>query len=720
MNLARMSDSHDLAVSLVCYPRWMLSSPIEPPNAKRIPQSSEIWGDTRQDDYGWMTDKSSPAVLDHLRSENRYTEAVLEPLSETIEDIYSEIRGRIKETDLSVPIEEDGWLYYSRSVEGYSYGIHCRQPVIPGQPALTETAEPNGGPEQILLDENIEADGHDFFELGVFDVSPDNNLLLWGKDTTGDEKYSLQVRSIETGEVLDESLAGVSAGSTWALDNKSFCYVRQDETNRPYQVWLHRVGENPSEDVLLFEEPDQRFFVGVGRDKDDSFIYIGSSSRITDEVRVIPAAEPLTEPRVLLERTEGVEYSVCHYKNEFVLVTNLDAPSFRVVTMPDSSSGLEEWKTIVAHDPDVTIRDADVLSDFLVLFERAEGITRIRTRRWTDGSISTVKQPEPVSTVWPGANVDPDSSVLRYGYTSMVTPSSVLEVDLNSGERRLLKQQEVVGGYDSSQYETRRLWAQAEDGVEVPLSVVWKKDRPTQGPGVLYGYGAYEASIDPGFSVARLSLLDRGFVFAIAHVRGGGELGRQWHLDGKYEKKVTTFSDAVACAKKLIEDEWTTPDKLAIRGGSAGGLLVGAVLNQAPELFGAAVAEVPFVDTLSTMLDASLPLTVTEWEEWGNPADSEEIYRAMRAYSPVDNVSERPYPTVYATAGLNDTRVSYWEPAKWVQLVRRTSTIANPVLLWTDMDAGHQGPSGRYEVWRQEARTLGFIVGAVSGPKEKS
>ncbi len=692
----------------------MLRSPFEPPEAKRTPEKSEVWGETRCDYYGWMRDKSSPEVLDHLRDENRYTDAVLAPLEETIEDIYAEIKGRIKETDLSVPVEQDGWLYYSRSVEGSSYAIHCRQKVIPGQSSLTGQAEPNGGPEQVVLDENAEAEGHEFFELGVYNISPDHDLVLLGRDTSGDERYSLEVRSIETGEILDDSFSGVAAGSSWALDNLSFFYVRQDDTNRPYQVWLHRVGDEPSDDVMVFEESDQRFFVGVGRDKDDSYVYIGSSSRITDEVWVIPADAPLTEPRVLMERVEGVEYSVSHHDDEFVLVTNLDAPTFRVVTMPEASQGPADWTTIVDADAAVTIRDIDVLSDFLVLFERTEGITRIRTRRWSDSSISAVEQPEEVSTVWPGANVDPNSSTLRYGYTSMVTPSSVFEVDLDTGERSLLKQQEVIGGYDVSEYESQRVWATANDGVAVPISVVWKRDRPPKGPAVIYGYGAYEASIDPGFSVARLSLLDRGFAFAIAHVRGGGELGRQWHLDGKYEKKATTFSDAIACATELIDGGWTTSNQLVIRGGSAGGLLVGAVLNEAPELFAAAVAEVPFVDTLSTMLDASLPLTVTEWEEWGNPAASEGIYQAMRSYSPVDNVSELEYPVVYATGGLNDTRVSFWEPTKWVQLLRRTTTTSNPVLLWTDMDAGHQGPSGRYASWKQEARTLGFIVGAVT------
>ena len=663
-----------------------------------------MWDDERIDNFHWMSERDAPAVLDHLKAENAYTAKVLDPHASTIETIFEEIKGRIKETDLSVPVSDGGWSYYSRSVEGLSYPVHCRTP------------EQNSSPdEQIILDENAEAADSEFFEMGIFDISPNHDLLLWGTDRVGDERYQVEVRDIESGRALETGLADVAAGSAWALDNASFFYVRDDESRRPYQVWHHQIGSDVSTDRLIFEESDKRFFVSVGRDKDDSYIYIGSSSKIADEVWFIPANDPLAPPQVILERSDGVEYSVVHHDGEFVIVSNRDAETFSVYTVPVTDLRPERWTVIVPPDPAVTIKDIDTMADFLVLYERSEAITRLRIRRWSTGTYVTVEQPEPVSTVWPGANVDPNTTKFRYGYTSMTTPVSVFEVDLESGERNLLKQTEVLGSYDSAKYHTERLWAVADDGVRIPISLVARRDRVAEGPALLYVYGAYEASMDPAFSVARLSLLDRGFAFAIAHVRGGGEMGRHWHLDGKYEKKTNTFTDAIACAQTLLDSGTTSSDGLVLRGGSAGGLAVGAIINQAPELFAAAVAEVPFVDTLSTMLDPNLPLTVTEWEEWGNPIESDSIYEVMRSYSPVDNVSPQSYPAVYATGGLNDTRVSYWEPAKWVQLLRQASTSGNPVLLWTEMDAGHVGPSGRYESWRQEAQTLGFIVATIFG-----
>ena len=689
--------------------------PLAAPVGRREPFETTVWDRTLVDPYRWLHNKESDEVREHLEAENAFTEAVLAPVAELRSTLFDEIKARIKETDMSVPVVKDGWSYYSRTNEGDQYGIHCRRSVGDGSPAAE-------GPEQVLLDENLEAGDSEFFDLGLFDVSPDHRLLLWGADRTGDEHFNAVVRDLETGTETDDGLEGLSYGSVWALDNKTFFYVRQDDASRPFEVWRHEMGTAIADDVLIYRETDERFFVGIGRDKDDSFIYIGSSSKVTDELRVIPADQPTAEPRVILERRQGVEYSVSHFGDRFVILTNDGAENFRVVTAPEEAPGPENWEELIPGSDDITIGDIDVSAHFLTLFERTGGTTRIRLRSWADGSFTTTAQPESVSTTWPGANPDFDAVTLRYGYTSMVTPPSVFLLDTVTGERELLKQQEVLGDFDPANYDTTRLWATSADGEKVPVSIVWRSDSNSEGDGnakrgpgpcVLYAYGAYESSTDPAFSSARLSLLDRGFSFAIAHVRGGGEMGRRWYSDGKFEKKQNTFSDAIAAAKLLIDEGWTTPEGLVLRGGSAGGLMAGAVVNQAPELFAGVVAHVPFVDALHTILDPTQPLTVTEWEEWGNPAESEEIFNAMLAYSPYENVVAQDYPSIFATGGFHDTRVNYWEPAKWVQRLRHLGTGNGPILLWTDLGAGHGGPSGRYEAWREEARILAYILWVV-------
>ncbi len=691
--------------------------------ARREPVETTVWGRTLTDHYRWLQDRDAAEVLEHLEAENRFTESVLAPVADLREQLYAEIKGRIKETDMSVPVVKDDWSYYTRTTEGEQYAVHCRRPAAdltsagevadPSPTSDTDDAK-DESTEQVLLDENTEAGDSEFFDIGLFDVSPDHRLLLWGADRTGDERFTALVRDLATGEDRDDGLADLSYGSAWALDNEHFFYVRPDEANRPCEVWRHVVGRPVDEDVLVYREDDERFFVGVGRDKDDSFIHIASSSKVTDEVRVIPADQPLAEPRVIAGRRQGIEYSAAHADGRFVILTNDGAENFRVMTAPEDTPGPEHWNELVPEAADVTISDIDVSAHFLVLFERTEGTTRIRLRSWDDGTFTTVEQPESVSTTWPGANPDFAAKTLRYGYTSMVTPPSVFLLDTVTGERQLLKQQEVLGGFDPGDYTTTREWATAPDGTQVPISLVWRRDR-AEGPGpcVLYAYGAYEASMDPAFSAVRLSLLDRGFCFAIAHVRGGGEMGRQWYLDGKFEKKQNTFTDVIACARHLIDEGWTSPDHLVLRGGSAGGLMAGAVVNQAPELFAGIVAHVPFADALNTILDPSQPLTVTEWEEWGNPTESEAIFEAMLAYSPYDNVEAKEYPSIFATGGFHDTRVNYWEPAKWVQQLRHLSAGTAPILLWTDLGAGHGGPSGRYEAWHEEARILAYILWVV-------
>lgn len=681
----------------------------------------QLWGEEVVDELGWLRQREDPAVIAHLEAENAYTEAVLADVAPLQERLFTELKSRIKETDLSVPVRKDGWAYYSRTEEGLSYGIHCRRAV---DLATTDAELMAHDPddlvgEQILLDENREAGESEFFDVGPFDISPDHQLLFWGWDRTGDERYTATVRDLSTGQDRAVRLTDVSGGSAWALDNQTLFYVRPDAANRPYQVWRHRLGTDPAADVCVFSEPDERYFVGVGLEKDHSYIQISASSKVTDEVWLIPADAPESEPRLLAARRPEVEYSAAHHGDRFVILTNEgQAENFKIVLAPEANPSAEHWEPLaIAPAPGddaaaVTISDFDVAADHLVLFERANGTTRIRVRRWADGSVTEIEQPELVSTVWPGANPDYHTTSLRYGYSSMVSPASVLTVDLSTGVRTLLKQQEVLGGYDPSLYVTERLWATADDGARIPISTVARRDRTGPGPALLYVYGAYEISIDPTFSSARLSLLDRGFTFAIGHVRGGGEMGRRWYTEGKLTAKHNTFSDTIACARHLLAAGVTAGPQLVVRGGSAGGLTVGAVLNQAPELFAAAVAEVPFVDALNSMLDASLPLTVTEWDEWGNP-DEELIYRAMRSYSPYENVAPQAYPSILATAGLHDSRVGYWEPAKWVQAVREATTGPGPVMLWTDLGAGHGGPSGRYEAWREEARILAYILWAL-------
>jgi len=684
---------------------------IHPPVAERRPHSRTLWGETVDDPLAWLADRDDPGVVEFLKSENAYAESIFAQFSDLEDTIFSEIKSRIKETDLSVPIAKDGWEYYSRTVEGQSYPIHCRRP----------TGQPND--EIVLLDENVEAGEEDFFDLGQFDVSHDHRFVLWGWDRTGDERYDATIRDLTTGIDTSEFLHDITS-TAWSLDGRHIFYVTPDEALRPYQVWRHEVGTDQSCDVCLYTEADERFGVGIGTEKDNSYIQIAIGSKITDEVWVIPAAQALTPPRLVAERREGVEYSVAHREGQFIILTNdgglnddgSPAPlidNFRVMVAPADSPEAGSW--VPLHGDDMSITDLDITAEYMILFGRVDGLTKIRVRRWSDGKIWDLNQAEKVSTVWPGANPEYETTKLRYGYGSMVTPSSVLSVELTTNEVNVLKQEEVGSGYNPDDYRSERLWASAGDGVEIPISIVYRADRDAAaGPCLLSGYGAYEVSIDPVFSPARLSLLDRGFVVAIAHVRGGGEMGRPWYLEGKFEAKTNSFDDLVACARHLIDQGWTAPEQLALRGGSAGGLLVGAALNRAPELFGAVVSQVPFVDALNTICDETLPLTIPEWEEWGNPKVSESIYRVMRGYSPYENVGDVSYPTVLATAGFHDSRVGYWEAVKWIQKIREHSTSDAPVVAWTDLGSGHGGPSGRYDAWREESRILAYTLWAVA------
>jgi len=678
----------------------------------------EAHGDVRVDDWYWLRDKDDPAVIAHLEAENAYTDAAMAATLGLQHALYQEMVARIEETDLSVPVRKGPWSYYSRTVEGSSYSIHCRRPVD------------GPGDEQIVLDENALAKGHGYFALGNSSVSPDHRLLAYATDTTGAERYTMRVLDLETGSLYPEAIEDTSYGVAWANDNATLFYVRVDDAMRPHQLWRHVVGTDPAQDVLIHEEADERFYLGVGRTKDDGYVLMGLDSKVTSEVRALDANRPEGEFSVIEPRRQGVEYSVEHDRSNpaigrpsrFLIVTNEGAEDFRLVEAPDGSPGRDHWRELVPGRTGVRLDGVDPFASHLVLYEREGGETRIRIVDAVSGTSMQVEQPDSPSTVWGGANPEYEATTLRYEYTSLVTPRSVFDLDLGSGTSELRKRQPVRGGFDPDRYRTDRRWATAPDGTEVPLSLVYRPDlSPGDGgaPCLLYGYGSYEASIDPTFSSLRLSLLDRGFVFAIAHVRGGGELGRHWYEDGKFLAKPNTFTDFVACARFLVSSGVTAPERLVARGASAGGLLMGAIVNLAPELFRAVVAEVPFVDCLTTILDDTLPLTVLEWEEWGNPVADADVYAAMRSYSPYDNVrsvnengTPIRYPDILATGGLSDPRVGFWEPAKWVAKLRAANP-ANRVLLKTELGAGHGGPSGRYDAWKDEAFVYAFILDAL-------
>ncbi|HUP69031.1 MAG TPA: S9 family peptidase [Acidimicrobiales bacterium] len=684
-----------------------------PPVAPRRPAKLVAHGDERVDEWYWLRDKDDPEVISHLGAENDHTREALAHTAAAQELIFEEMRGRILETDMSVPATKGRWSYYSRTVERLQYPISCRRRVADGP----------DGEEQVLLDQNELAEGHDYFAVVNHSVSPDASLLAYATDCDGSERYTLHVRDLATGHDLADEVPGTYYGLAWAADNRTVFYTKVDEATRPHQLWRHVVGTPAADDVLVFQEDDDHFFLGVHETLSERYILLGLESKVTSEVHYLSTDDPNGKFQVVQPREQGVEYEVDHHAGaggeRFFIVTNAGgAENFKLVEAPVATPGSDHWTEVVPHRPDVRLDGIEVFVGHMVLYEKTGGLRRIAIRRVSDGDTYVIDQPEPVYTVYPETNLEFDTRTFRYGYSSLVTPRSVYDYDLEGRSSRLLKRQPVLGGYEPEEYETQRLWAIAPDGVKVPMSVVHRRGLVLDGsaPTLLYGYGSYESSVDPSFSAFRLSLLERGFVFAIAHVRGGGEMGRHWYDDGKILHKKNTFSDFIACSQHLVAEGYTAPERLAIRGGSAGGLLMGAVTNIAPELFKAVVAVVPFVDVLTTILDESLPLTVMEWEEWGNPKADPEIYRYIKSYSPYDNVEALPYPAMLVLGGLNDPRVSYWEPAKWVQRLRERSTSANTVLLKTEMGGGHMGPSGRYDAWREEALITTFVLDALGLP----
>jgi oligopeptidase B len=657
-----------------------------------------VHGETRVDHYYWLRDRRNPEVIAYLEAENRHAEEVMRHTEGLQERLYQEMRTRIKETDLSVPERLDGYLYYTRTEAGGQYPIFCRRRDLPG------------AAEEILLDQNPLAAGHAYFRVGSLEVSPDHRLLAYSVDTSGAEEFTLFIKDLVRGELLPERLARTSHRVAWANDSRTVFYTVLDESRRPCRLYRHEVGTNSSEDVLVYFEPDAAFYLDVSRTRSRRYLLLDLSSHSTTEVRYVSADRPKEHFRVVQPRHAGIEYTVTHHDDRFFITTNDGAPNFRLVQAPVDRPSREHWSPVLPYRPDVKLDTTDAFRRHLVVYEREAGLTRIRVIDLLTGSEHLVPFPEPVYTLRAHANPEFDTSTLRFTYTSLITPSSVIDYDLAEHTWTIRKQTEVRG-YNASRYRSERLFASAPDGVQVPISVVYRVPLDTDGtrPLLLSGYGAYGLSYDPVFSSNTLSLLDRGFVVAIAHVRGGEEMGRAWYEAGRLLKKRSSFTDFIAAAEHLATLGYTAPDRLVINGGSAGGLLIGAVTNLRPELFRAVLAEVPFVDVVNTMLDASLPLTVIEYDEWGNPHDPT-AYSYIRSYSPYDNVDAKDYPHMLVTAGLNDPRVAYWEPAKWTAKLRATKTDNNRLLLRTNMGAGHGGASGRYDFLREIAFKYAFIL----------
>ncbi|QZH61070.1 S9 family peptidase [Mycolicibacterium farcinogenes] len=695
-----------------------MSQSVQPPVAKRGNHRREHHGDVFIDPYEWLRDKDNPEVIAHLEAENSYTEVATAHLEPLRQKIFDEIKARTKETDLSVPMRRNGWWYYARSFEGKQYAVHCRCPVGDPDdwtpPELDEGAEIPG--EQVLLDENVEADGHEYFSLGAATVSLDGNVLAYSVDVLGDERYTLKFKDLRTGELYDDTITGIGAGGTWAADSRTLYYTTVDDAWRPDTVWRHRLASGlPSEKV--YHEPDERFWVAIGRSRSDKYLFVASGSAVTTEVRYVDAHDPTAELTTVWERRDLVEYSVEHAviagEDRFLILHNDGAENFMLVDAPVSDPS--DFRTVIEHRSDVRLDGVDAFDGFLVISYRSEALPKMALWPLTADGYGTREEltfDSELTAAGMGGNPNWSTPKLRIGATSFITPARIYDLDLATGERTLLREQPVLGGYRPEDYVERRDWATASDGARIPISIIHRAGLQFPAPALIYGYGAYESCEDPRFSIARLSLLDRGMVFVIAHVRGGGELGRPWYEHGKLLEKTNTFTDFIAAARHLVDSGVTRPQNLVALGGSAGGLLMGAVANMAPELFAGILAQVPFVDALTTILDPSLPLTVTEWDEWGNPLEDPEVYRYMKSYTPYENVAAQDYPAILAMTSLNDTRVYYVEPAKWVAALRHTKTDGHPVLLKTEMVAGHGGLSGRYERWKEAAFQYAWLLAA--------
>jgi oligopeptidase B len=671
--------------------------PTVPPIAAQRPYVHSLHGDERSDPYFWMRDRENPEVIAYLEAENAYTESMMAHTQPLQQALYEEILGRIQETDLSVPYRKGNYYYYSRTEEGKNYSIFCRK---------LGSLE---APEEVLLDQNQLAEGAEYFSLGVLRVSPNHQLLAYSIDNTGAEVYTLQFLDLKTRQLYPESIPNTGSSFAWGNDSQTVFYTTVDEAHRPFKLFRHTLGAAIDTDVLIHHETDDSFYLGVGKTRSEAYVLMSMGSKITSEIHYLDGNNPLGEFQVIRPRTTGVEYDVEHHTDAFYITTNEDAINFKLMKAPVDAAN--HWQEVLPHREEVLLEGVSAFVDHLIIYERQGGLPKIRIRQLSTAEEHYISFPEPTYEVGESTNPDFNTHTLRFGYTSLVTPGSVFDYNLTTREQTLLKQTPVLGGYDPTQYVSERLEAIAPDGTRVPLSLVYKKGVVPNGANPVYltGYGSYGYSYPDSFSSTRLSLLDRGVVMAIAHIRGGSEMGRKWYEDGKFLYKKNTFTDFIACAEYLIQENWTSPRHLAISGGSAGGLLMGAVLNARPDLFEMAIADVPFVDVVTTILDTSLPLSAMEWEEWGNPNDKT-YYDYMKSYSPYDNVEAKAYPALLITAGLNDPRVSYWEPAKWTAKLRHLKTDSNILLLKTNMGAGHGGASGRYEQIKEIAFEFAFLL----------
>jgi oligopeptidase B len=689
--------------------------------AKKIPFEMTEHGDTRVDNYYWMRlsdeqknapdsarDQQTKDVLDYLNAENAYTKSMLAHTDAFQAKLFEEMKGRIKETDQSVPVKQNGYWYYTRYEAGKDYAFNCRK---------KDSMET--GVEEVLVNGPALAAGHDYWALGGLDVSEDNTMLVYSEDIVSRRIYNASFRNIQTGEMLADKIEGISGCPVWANDNKTLFYVKKDPaTLRDFQIWRHTLGTPQSSDVVVFEEKDEEFSCFVYKTKSKKYMVIGSNQTLSNEYRVLSADAPVGDFRVIQPRERNLEYSIDHYGDRFYITTNLEAKNFRLMSCPENATTKDNWQEVIAHRADVLLEGIEIFKDYLVVDERKNGLVQIRVIRWNDKAEYYVEFQDPTYAAGVGANPDFDTEILRYGYSSMTTPASTYDFNMTTKDRKLMKQQEVVGGHDPNQYNSERLYAKATDGTLVPISLVYKKGTSLDGsaPTLLYAYGSYGATMDAGFSSARLSLLNRGFVYAIAHIRGGQEMGRHWYEDGKLLKKKNTFTDFIDCAEHLIANKYTSKEKLFAMGGSAGGLLMGAITNMRPDLWRGVVSAVPFVDVITTMLDETIPLTTFEFDEWGNPKNKE-YYDYMKSYSPYDNIEKKAYPNILVTSGYWDSQVQYWEPAKYVAKLRDYKTDNNQLLFWCNMDAGHGGKSGRFEALKEVALEYAFMMDLV-GIKE--
>ncbi|MFV8337319.1 S9 family peptidase [Flavobacterium sp. RSP29] len=680
--------------------QMLKNSPI--PVAKIIPKSLEKHKETRIDNYFWLNDRENPEVIDYLNKENTYYDAMTAHTKDFKKELFEEMKGRIKEDDQSVPYLYNGYYYITRFEKGQDYPIYSRK-----KGSLSAN-------EEILFNCNDLAKGHSYFQLGGLSVSPDNKFASFGIDIVGRRIYTIQIKNLETGEILSDKIENATGNSVWANDNKTIFYTRQDKvTLRSDKVFKHKLATDAADDVLVFNEKDDTFNVSVSKEKSRKYIVIGSGSTLTTEYRILNSDTPDGEFVVFQPRVRGLEYSISHFGDSFYILTNKDkATNFKLMKTPENATAKENWKDIIAHRKDVLLEDIEIFRNYLVVEERSNGLNHIRIMPWSGAGEYYLPFGSETYNAYTTTNVDFDTDILRYSYQSLATPSSVIDFNMKTKEKEIKKEQEVLGGkFDKNNYIEERVWATANDGTKVPISLVYRKGLKKDGknPLLLYAYGSYGVTMDTYFSSTRLSILDRGFVFAIAHIRGGEDLGRQWYEDGKLLKKKNTFTDFIDCSKFLIQEKYTSPNHLYAEGGSAGGLLMGAVVNMAPELYNGVIAQVPFVDVITTMLDDTIPLTTGEYDEWGNP-NEKKSYDYMLSYSPYDNVKAQKYPNMFVSTGLHDSQVQYWEPAKWVAKLRTLKTNDTVLYLNTNMDAGHGGASGRFEAIKELAKEYSFLL----------